>query len=282
MNATTLKQNSETIQLLDVRLADDFEAAHLVGAVSNCVYEVAFADRLADTAPDPARLTVIYGADGNSLEAVMASEKLGRLGYSRVEILEGGFAEARNTLTVVKGQRLSDPPPGPDGTYEIDLQQSKVEWTGRNLLNKHYGTIAINSGELRFRAGELVGGTVTLDPSQLHCNDLEGEMHDLLIQHLLSHDFFDIECFPEMRVEISGASQDEIEAELTIKSQTHPIRFPIASGLTAEGLPAAQATLAIDRTRWGVLYGSKKLFHRLAGHLVNDQIEIDLRIVTKK
>jgi hypothetical protein len=40
--------------------------------------------------------------------------------------------------------------------------------------------------------------------------------------------------------------------------------------------------LAIDRTLWNVLYGSGKYFRRLGGHLVNDQIEIQLRIVTRK
>ena len=55
------------VQLLDVRLGDDFEAAHLPGAHNNCVYEVAFADRLADTAPQKDVPTIVYGAHTHSI-----------------------------------------------------------------------------------------------------------------------------------------------------------------------------------------------------------------------
>lgn len=44
--------NLTNFQLLDVRLPDDFEAMHLTQATNNCVFEVSFLDRLAETAPD--------------------------------------------------------------------------------------------------------------------------------------------------------------------------------------------------------------------------------------
>ena len=51
--------------------------------------------------------------------------------------------------------------------------------------------------------------------------------------------------------------------------------------MTPEGKFAAQASFAIDRTLWEVLYGSGKYFRNLGGHLVNDLIELQLRIVTR-
>ena len=59
-----------------------------------------------------------------------------------------------------------------------------------------------------------------------------------------------------------GAPNLTIHADLTLRGQTHPITFQATPGLTPEGKPAAQANLQIDRTRWGVLYGSGKFFHR--------------------
>lgn len=50
--------------------------------------------------------------------------------------------------------------------------------------------------------------------------------------------------------------------------------------MTAEGKAAAQASFTIDRTQWGVIYGSGKFFKRLSGHLVNDLIEFQIKIVT--
>jgi rhodanese-related sulfurtransferase len=44
--------NLTNFQLLDVRLPDDFEAMHLTQARNNCVFEISFLNRLAETAPD--------------------------------------------------------------------------------------------------------------------------------------------------------------------------------------------------------------------------------------
>jgi hypothetical protein len=46
-----------------------------------------------------------------------------------------------------------------------------------------------------------------------------------------------------------------------------------------DGRAGAQGTVSIDRTRWNVMYGSGRYFDRLAGHLVNDEIELRLRLV---
>ena len=51
------------------------------------------------------------------------------------------------------------------------------------------------------------------------------------------------------------------------------------TGLTPEGKPAAQATLALDRTAWGSIYGSARFFQRLGMHLVNDFVDLQLRMV---
>ena len=40
--AEELREATDRYQLLDVRLADDYEAGHLEGAKGNCVFEVAF------------------------------------------------------------------------------------------------------------------------------------------------------------------------------------------------------------------------------------------------
>ena len=72
-------------------------AAHLTGANNNCVFEVDFPDRLPATAPDKAAPTVLCGATAASYEAPMAAEKLARLGYTDVQILQGGLAAAQQS-----------------------------------------------------------------------------------------------------------------------------------------------------------------------------------------
>ena len=282
----------QNIQLLDVRLSDDFEAAHIAHAASNCVFEVAFLNRLAESAPDKSATTVVYGADAISQEAAMAAEKLRRAGYQRVEILEGGIAAARAAgVALVSGKILPSLPAPPHGDFEIDLQESRLEWLGRNLLNKHWGTVALDSGTLTFDNGRLIGGTITIDLLTMKCTDLaDSDVHDVLIDHLHSDDFLDTDNHPKAKLvlesarEIDGSTHGdlnvEIDARLTLKGQTHPVKIKAAAGTTEQGAPAAQAAFSLDRTRWGILYGSGKFFHRLAGHLVNDLVEFQARIVT--
>ena len=277
-------------RVLDVRLADDFEAAHLPGAVNNTVFEVAFADRLPALLPDPARPVCLYGASHGSDEDWVAGEKLERLGYRSVSLLDGGLAAWRKAgLAVNEGIPLPAAPVAPDGRVEVDTELSTVEWLGRNLLNKHHGAVALKSGHLTFAGGRLAGGEFVVDLTRMACADLAGDtLHDVLIRHLQSDDFFDVERFPDARFAITGVEERartpgspnlRLHGDLTIKDRVHAIAFDAAAGWTPGCLPAAQATLAFDRTLWGVLYGSGKHFQRLAGHLVNDLIEIQLRVV---
>jgi polyisoprenoid-binding protein YceI len=220
----------------------------------------------------------------------MAAEKLVRAGFSRVGSLDGGLEAWRQAeLPVVEGMPLPAPPALPDGRVEIDLAESRVEWLGRNLLNKHHGSAALKSGHLVFDGGRLAGGEFAVDLTRLTCTDLAGDpLHDVLIRHLQSDDFFDTERFPEARFVITGVEiragtpgspNLRLHGELTIKDHVHAIAFDAAAGITAEGKPAAQAVFSLDRTLWGVLYGSGKHFRRLAGHLVNDLIEFQIRVV---
>ena len=281
------------IQLLDVRLAEDFESTHLTGAQNNCVFEVAFASRLPETAPDLAKKTIVYGANAQSHEADMAVEKLRRLGYRDVEILEGGIAAAEAAgLEVVRGAALPPEPVIPDGAFNIDLAESRVEWLGRNLINKHWGTVALESGHLIFAGGVLTGGEFVIDLTRIECADLAGtDLHDVLIAHLHNDDFFDVENHPKSKFVITrvgpgpesapGSPNLEITGDLTLRGHTHSITFPSSAGITDDGKPAAQAAFSIDRTRWGILYGSGKFFHHLAGHVVNDHLEFQLRIIAE-
>ncbi|MCH7226958.1 YceI family protein [Haloferula sp. A504] len=279
-------------KVLDVRLADDFGTAHIPGATNNCVFEVAFHERLREAAPDPNRPTVLCGATDDSHEARMAAEKLERGGYTDLAILDGGLAAWRAAgMPVEEGAPLASAPEPPDGRRELDLDECRLQWLGRNLLNKHFGTIRITAGHLDFSGGTLSGGEFTFDLRSLRCDDLDGDpLHDVLIGHLLDHDFLDADAHPECRLVITaaetlpdtapGQQNLRIEANLTLRGVTEPVAFTAAAGLTPEGRAAAQASFAIDRTRWGILYGSGRFFHRLAGHLVNDLIDFDVRIVT--
>jgi rhodanese-related sulfurtransferase len=276
--------------LIDVRLSEDYQCCHLPAAANNCVFEVAFTERMPAVAPDLSEPVCLYGSGEGSIESHMAVEKLLRLGYTAVHELEGGIAAWRAAGMPVEETAAPPAPVLYDGTYRIDLDESRIQWTGRNLLNHHTGRIALKAGELIIAGGRLAGGSFVIDMTRIACLDLTGDpLHDVLIRHLRDHDFFDTGLFPEARFDITSAEPVEgatpgapnlhVSGMLTLKDVTAPLDFLASAGITAEGKPAAQATLCFDRTLWNVLYGSGKWFHHLGGHLVNDLIELQLRIV---
>jgi rhodanese-related sulfurtransferase/polyisoprenoid-binding protein YceI len=280
--------------LVDVRLQEDYATAHLPRAKTNCVFEVAFLDRMGEVAPDKGAPVCVYGAIAGSYEAPAAAEKLRRAGYREVLELRDGLEgwKSAGQPTASTGTETKAAPAPVHGWREVDLKESRVEWLGRNLLNKHHGQVAIKTGKLQFDRGQLATGEFTLDMRAITCLDLHGDpSHDVLIDHLLSEDFFDVERFPEARFLITrtqpipgataGMPDLAVRGELALKNVARPVAFVATTGITAEGKSAAQAVLSFDRTKWNVLYGSGKYFRNLGEHLVSDLIEIQLRIVTK-
>ena len=72
-----------------------------------------------------------------------------------------------------------------DGTYRIDTGNSRCEWIGRNLKNRHYGRIAIQRGELVIAEGRLTAGNIVLDMQTIENLDLQDPVwHDMLLRHL--------------------------------------------------------------------------------------------------
>ena len=278
--------------LLDVRLDSDHACRRIPGALNNCVFEVAFLERMEGIAPDRSRPVCVYGADDGSLESRMAAEKLCRAGWAEVLDFREGLGGWRAAgFPVEEVAPAPSQPPIRSGVHGVDLKESRVLWTGRNLLNKHEGAIPLRTGELTVEAGRLAGGRFTFDMRGITCSDLAGSpMHDILIAHLLSDDFFDAEVFPDASFVITqtspvngaspGAPNLSVSGELTLKDLTRPVEFPACAGITPDGKLAAQASFAIDRTKWNVVYGSGKFFRNLGGHLVNDLIDLNLRIVT--
>ncbi|MGI9242084.1 MAG: rhodanese-like domain-containing protein, partial [Verrucomicrobiales bacterium] len=137
----TLLNQTQPLRLIDVRLAEDFESSHISSAVNNCVFEIAFLERMPEIAPDLATPLCLYGAAEGSLESRMATDKLARAGYTELVDFRGGLAAWLEAGLPVEGSDSATVAPVvPDGVYRVDLTESRIEWLGRNLINKHWGT----------------------------------------------------------------------------------------------------------------------------------------------
>jgi polyisoprenoid-binding protein YceI len=141
-------------------------------------------------------------------------------------------------------------------------------------------------------SGRPVSGRIVLNMRSITNLDIQDmSWRDMLIRHLLSDDFFDVEKFPTATFDLCGASpiadcslgtpNMEIAGSLAIKETTLPLCFPAIVAIQEDGSIKAQAIIQLDRTLWNVRYGSGRFYERLGMHLVNDLISIELFIVAR-
>ena len=224
----------------------------------------------------------------------MAAEKLERAGFTKVlEFREGieGWTARRD----IPWQAPSAPPGRPRGFPTAATIW--IPWkAGSSGLAAIWSTSTgdmspLAGGHVEFRAWQPASGKPRWIMRRLTCSDLAGSnLHDVLIHHLESDDFFDVARFPEARLSFDaaeicsdkpGCRNLKLRGELTLRGITRPLVIEAAAGFTPEGKAALQSSFTIDRTAWGRdLTAPENFSASLRGHLVNDEIELQLRIVT--
>jgi polyisoprenoid-binding protein YceI len=274
--------------LIDLLSAESFAAEHLPGAVNICVYETDFIDKIRAAFPEAAAPLTVYGLNDSTLEASVAVKKLEAAGYRTVQVLAGGLEGRKARGEAIEQGTISK---SATGRYEVDQTASIAEWIGRNLFNRHEGTVQLGPGSIDIKEGVLAGGHLTVDMTTLRCTDIaDPALNAHLIAHLKSDDFFSTEKYANAEFDIlaatirSGAKPGEpnyqIRGDFRLRGVTKPLDFPAVVARKKEGSFTAQALLDIDRTLWGAVYGSSKFFGGLGQHLVNDLVHLYLKVVT--
>jgi len=280
--------------LIDTLTRDHFEKVHLPGAQSACVYEVTFLDQIAAKAPGKDAPIVVYGAGADTFDASVAAEKLVRAGYRDVSTLRGGIEYWRKAGYPLEGSAPDAPEASEsrvflsDGTYLVDTERSVIEWAGRNPNTRHHGSVRLSGGTVQV-AGGAITGEFTVDMNRIENFSLQGDdLQPVLIAHLKSDDFFFTELFPTATCTIESAAPMEgagiglpnyaVKGQLTLRGVKAGLDFAATANHVEAGGISAEAHFDIDRTRWGVIYGSSRFFRHLGMHLVYDPISIQLRV----
>ncbi|OHX64858.1 YceI family protein [Flammeovirga pacifica] len=167
---------------------------------------------------------------------------------------------------------------------KISTEHSKVNWTGYKVVgSNHTGTVAVKDGELKIKKGQVKEGTIVIDLTSLSSTDLEGEWQQKLNGHLKSDDFFNVEKHPTATFTIKEVAQEgdvhKLKGDLTIKGVTKEIAFD--SKLTKEGKAhVLEGKIKIDRTQFGLKYGSNNFFDDLGDKAIADEFDIDFKVQT--
>jgi polyisoprenoid-binding protein YceI/rhodanese-related sulfurtransferase len=275
--------------LLHVLPEEVFEARRLPGSLNACVYEMVFPDRVRELVADPATPLIVYGAGGDSLDAKTALEILRGAGYGAVEIFEGGLEAWEGAALPLEGSGEGIESTIPeDGAYSVDATDSVIRWTGRNLFNHHSGTVALAKGALEIKAGALVSASFEIAMGSIACEDIaDTAMNRLLIQHLHTTDFFDVAHHPVATFVSTGCEAIEgatpgrpnfrLQGLFTLRGISRPLEFPIVAAAAGKRV-TGQAQISLNRTTFGSRYGSGRFYRFLGKHVVNDLIELHLKI----
>lgn len=282
-------QSPDPPLLVHVLPEEIFAASRIPGSRSACVYEMAFLSGIEALAPDQDTEMVVYGAGEGSLDAATAREKLVEAGYRNVAVFPGGIAEWKRLGWPLEGSGYFPEEPQPEGDYRVDVAESVVRWTGRNLFNHHHGTVGLRSGELSIRGGRLTSARFTIDLETIVCEDLaDPEWNAMLIRHLRDGDFFDVGKHPTAELLANeaipipestvGTPNYLLKGRFTLRGVTRPLEFPVVVAALSPDRITGQCQFEIDRTDFGSVYGSAKFFRFLSKHVVNDHIHLHVKL----
>ena len=174
------------------------------------------------------------------------------------------------------------------GTYSLLIDDSELSWIGTELSTKtHTGTIDFTDGTIVVDSDNTISGNIKINMSTINVTDLQGRSKEMLERHLRSSDFFEVESYSEAKFSFISKSFDKLSnqisfvGDLTIKDITNPISFN-ATLLETSPFLKAKAVLSFDRSKYNVRFRSGNFFENLGDKLILDDIDVNIRLVTKK
>lgn len=175
--------------------------------------------------------------------------------------------------------------------FMIDTAASVIEWTGFKPGENHKGTLHLESGVVK--VGEDISGTFLIDMNSLTVTDLEpGKGKEGLEGHLKGtakekeDHFFNVAKYPTAAFEVTGVSikdgNNMMQGNLTIRGIKKNIAFPFSYSVQGDRMELTTAAFKINRTDWGINYGSKSIFNDLGDKFIMDDIELKISLRATK
>jgi len=176
--------------------------------------------------------------------------------------------------------------------FMVDTTASVIEWKGEKPTGTHTGTIKLSKGTFKANDSIVQSGTFVVDMKTLEVTDLDGDDKLKLESHLMGTvegkegDFFNVEKYPNTTFKVTGISQKDgktmLQGNLTMKQETKNVEFPVSIILNGDTLELTSDSFVIDRTKWGVNFGSKSVFDSLGDKFINDEIELKINLKANK
>jgi polyisoprenoid-binding protein YceI len=173
-------------------------------------------------------------------------------------------------------------------TYKVDTDKTKINWEGTKVTGKHHGTIKAKSGSLVFKGAELAGGEIIVDMNSITVTDLETDPATMskFLGHMKSPDFFNTEKYPESKLVIKSTKKVgndlDVMGELTMVGKTAPVTFKVTDWKWTENMVTGKSSVKVDRTKWGLKYGSGQFFKGLGDKMIHDEFTLNIDLTATR
>ena len=172
------------------------------------------------------------------------------------------------------------------------LDSGQLNWVGSKALgDSHTGTITLKSGELSVAGNAIQAGDFVIDMASITCTDLATEQgKEKLEGHLKAPDFFDVAQFPTGSFQITSVTPasgianvtHQVKGNLTLKGTTKSISIPANISVAGDKISAVSPSFSINRTEWGITYGSGSILDLAKDKVINDDIALVLELQASK
>lgn len=174
-------------------------------------------------------------------------------------------------------------------TYNVDTAASSIAWSASKIGGTHTGTIALESGTVQVNGETVESGDFTIDMTSIVVTDLtEEEGAGNLKAHLQGTvegketDFFNTPKFPTAKFVVTALNGNTLEGNLTLKEITKNVSFPVSVSYDGDKMMLTSEEFTIDRTDWGITYGSASLTDTVKDKAISDDMKLKVNLVATK
>ncbi len=174
--------------------------------------------------------------------------------------------------------------------YAFDPNNSTLHWYATKVTGKHDGGVKLKSGDLTLVGDDIKAAKFVVDMTSISVTDLTDPGYNAkLVGHLKADDFFGTDKFAEATFVLKKATAGEavatgksynVEGTFTIKGVAADVSFPITI-VKAGNQVSAIGKVTIDRTKYGIKYGSKSLIPDIGDKAIDDNFDIDIKLSGK-
>ena len=171
-------------------------------------------------------------------------------------------------------------------TYSVDSSASKITYVGKKVTGEHSGTLTLKSGSLTFKGDTISAGEFVADMNSLTSTDItDKEYNAKYVTHMKSPDFFNTEKHPESKLVIKSSKKTknglEVSGDLTMLGETKPVSFVVTDLKKTDAGVTGKSNLTLNRTQWGLKYGSTSFFKGLGDKAIHDEFTLAVELSAK-